>query len=186
MAYNPNNPNGQATMANSAPVVIASNQTAIPISDNGGIITVDGSVTVTQSTAASLKTQADILLNGNAVSVSNPLITLEVPVNIIPLTGSVTNSIISLVSGQAGGYKVYGWYVYNNNTVPLYLQFFNSVSPSFGTTTTPYYSIAIPASSGANVFGMGIYHSTAITIAATTGRNNTVGGGSLDYNIFYK
>jgi hypothetical protein len=31
MAYNPNNPNGQATMANSAPVVIASNQTAIAV-----------------------------------------------------------------------------------------------------------------------------------------------------------
>ena len=32
MSYNPNNPNGQATMAASAPVVIASNQTAVPIS----------------------------------------------------------------------------------------------------------------------------------------------------------
>lgn len=31
MAYTPNNPNGQATMANSAPVVIASNQTSVPI-----------------------------------------------------------------------------------------------------------------------------------------------------------
>ena len=31
MAYNPNNPNGQATMANSAPVVIASNQTAVDV-----------------------------------------------------------------------------------------------------------------------------------------------------------
>jgi hypothetical protein len=34
VAYNPNNPNGQATMANSAPVVIASNQSAVPISGN--------------------------------------------------------------------------------------------------------------------------------------------------------
>jgi len=32
MAYNPTNPNGQALMANSAPVVIASNQSAIPVS----------------------------------------------------------------------------------------------------------------------------------------------------------
>lgn len=31
MAYNPNNPNGQATMANSAPVVIASNQSNVPV-----------------------------------------------------------------------------------------------------------------------------------------------------------
>jgi len=35
MAYNPNNPNGQATMANSTPVVIASNQSAIPINQTG-------------------------------------------------------------------------------------------------------------------------------------------------------
>lgn len=32
MAYNPNNPNGQAVMADSAPVVIASNQSAVPVS----------------------------------------------------------------------------------------------------------------------------------------------------------
>lgn len=31
MAYNPNNPNGQAVMASSAPVAIASNQSAIPV-----------------------------------------------------------------------------------------------------------------------------------------------------------
>ncbi len=30
MSYNPQNPNGQATMANSEPVVIASNQSAVP------------------------------------------------------------------------------------------------------------------------------------------------------------
>lgn len=32
MAYNPQNPNGSATSANSAPVVIASNQSAVPVS----------------------------------------------------------------------------------------------------------------------------------------------------------
>jgi hypothetical protein len=46
MAYTPNNPNGQATMANSEPVVIASDQTAVPVSDNGQSLTVDGTVAV--------------------------------------------------------------------------------------------------------------------------------------------
>lgn len=46
MAYNPSNPNGQATMANSEPVVIASDQSAVPVSDNGGSLTIDGSVSV--------------------------------------------------------------------------------------------------------------------------------------------
>jgi len=41
MAYNPNNANGQATMANSAPVVVASDQSSIPINDASGSITVD-------------------------------------------------------------------------------------------------------------------------------------------------
>lgn len=40
---------GQALMAASAPVVIASDQTAVPISDAGGVITVDGTVAATQS-----------------------------------------------------------------------------------------------------------------------------------------
>ena len=40
---------GQETMSNSLPVVIASDQSAVPISDDGGSITVDGTVAATQS-----------------------------------------------------------------------------------------------------------------------------------------
>jgi hypothetical protein len=40
---------GQKTSANSAPVVLASDQSAIPITDNGGSITVDGTVSAVQS-----------------------------------------------------------------------------------------------------------------------------------------
>ena len=32
MSYNPSNPNGQAAMADSAPVTIANNQSAVPVS----------------------------------------------------------------------------------------------------------------------------------------------------------
>lgn len=41
MSYTKRNPNGQATKANSAPVVLASDQDALPITDNGGSLTVD-------------------------------------------------------------------------------------------------------------------------------------------------
>lgn len=34
MAYNPQNPNGQTTSANSAPIVIASDQSAVPVSSS--------------------------------------------------------------------------------------------------------------------------------------------------------
>lgn len=40
---------GQETMANSLPVVLASDQSAIPVTDNGSSLTVDGTVAATQS-----------------------------------------------------------------------------------------------------------------------------------------
>lgn len=45
---------GQKTMANSTPVVLSSDQSAIPITDNGGSLTVDGTVAATQSGAWSV------------------------------------------------------------------------------------------------------------------------------------
>lgn len=49
---------GQATMTNSLPVVLASNQTPIPISDNAGSITVDGSVSLTGTPNVSVTSSA--------------------------------------------------------------------------------------------------------------------------------
>lgn len=43
---------GQDTMANSFPVVIASDQTAIPVTDNGSSLTVDGTVAVSSISAS--------------------------------------------------------------------------------------------------------------------------------------
>jgi hypothetical protein len=83
LAYNPSNPNGQATMANSEPVVIASDQSAVPVSgtvelgggtteltfdvnitnasipvtDNGGSLTVDGTVTASQASSTAWRVQ---------------------------------------------------------------------------------------------------------------------------------
>lgn len=67
MSYNPQNPNGQATKANSSPVVLASDQDALPITDNSGSLTVD------QGTATNLKTQAENYQGGSAVGSGNPL-----------------------------------------------------------------------------------------------------------------
>lgn len=73
MSYNPSNPNGQSTMANSEPVVIASDQSAIPINDNGGSITVDGTVAVSGS-----------------VAVTGPLTDAELRASAVPVSGTVT------------------------------------------------------------------------------------------------
>lgn len=56
MAYNPNNPNGQATSANSEPVVIASDQSAIPVSASSLPLPAGAS---TEATLALIKAKTD-------------------------------------------------------------------------------------------------------------------------------
>lgn len=101
MAYNPNNPNGQAAMANSAPVVIASNQTAVPISDNSGSITVDGSVTVSGTVTANAGTGTQnvsvqnasipVTDNGGSLTVDGSVSVSNFPAT-QPVSGTVTVS----------------------------------------------------------------------------------------------
>jgi hypothetical protein len=88
MAYNPNNPNGQATMANSEPVVIASDQSALPVSDNGGSLTIDGSVSVSNFPAT------------QNVSVTNASIPVTDNGGSLTVDGSVTVS--GTVTANAG------------------------------------------------------------------------------------
>jgi len=100
-------------------------------------------------------------------------------------TGSITNTATA-VKASAG--QVYGWYFYNPNASVAYVQFFNTAAASVTLgTTTPVYSLGIPATSGANVMmPCGIAHSTAIAIGVTTTRaGSTAPGSSVDYNIFY-
>lgn len=66
MAYEQQNPNGQATMANSSPVVIASNQTAVLVDGSASTQPVSGTVTVTQGTGTNLHT----VIDSGAVTVS--------------------------------------------------------------------------------------------------------------------
>lgn len=56
--------NGQTAMASSIPVVIASNQSAIPITDNAGSLTVDGTVKVEGRGADGATTVGDPVLIG--------------------------------------------------------------------------------------------------------------------------
>jgi hypothetical protein len=58
MSYNPQNPNGQATMANSQPVVIASDQAVPVVSTDGANVTIgaktDAKSTATDTTSVSV------------------------------------------------------------------------------------------------------------------------------------
>lgn len=118
MAYNPNNPNGQATMANSAPVVIASNQSAVSVSaaqsgtwNIGTVSTINNPVTVAQATAGSLNatvvgtgTFAVQATQAGTWNISNISGTISLP------TGAATETTLaklplaqgSTTSGQSG------------------------------------------------------------------------------------
>jgi hypothetical protein len=146
MAYNPQNPNGQATMAASAPVVVASNQSAIPI------------IQTSSATVGGLT----------------------------PATGSsVGGSTAILITGSPS--QVYGWYFYNPNTIAAYISFYNLSSGIIVGSTSPFYVLVVPPVSGANVFGVGVTHGTAISIGISQGRSlGTAMSTAVDYNIFYK
>ncbi len=110
---------GQELMANSLPVVIASNQSAIPITDNSGSITVDGTVAATQSGTwnitnvsgtVSLPTGAATAAKqpalGTAGSASSDVITVQGIASMVPLlvdasgyTGNVAQITTSVTPG---------------------------------------------------------------------------------------
>lgn len=65
---------GQKTMADSIPIAIASNQTVIPINDNGGSLTVDGTVTANAGTGPWPVTD-----NGGSLTVDTP----QLPISLV-------------------------------------------------------------------------------------------------------
>jgi hypothetical protein len=59
MAYKPTNPNGQETMANSEPVVIASDQSAVPVS--GTVAVTNAGLTALNGAISGTEVQVDVL-----------------------------------------------------------------------------------------------------------------------------
>lgn len=87
MSYNPNNINGQSTMANSAPVVIASNQSALPIT---------GSQLAASTTAW---TSATGLNTSNTIAITN-LNTVSVTLS---NTSTMTAGVLTFEVSPDGG-----------------------------------------------------------------------------------
>jgi hypothetical protein len=125
---------GQNTMANSLPVTIASNQTAIPISDNGGSVTVDGSVTVSGTVTANTglsQPLTDAQLRASAVPISGTVtitpsgtqtITGSVSVSNFPATQPVSAASLPLPTGAATSSE--------QTTSNNYLAALNSLTPT--------------------------------------------------------
>lgn len=156
---------------------------------SGSVSISSGAVTVSQSTATNLKTQAESYQGGTAVSSTNPLYVAQLPVasgGVTAVSGASTGGSTAITIYASPG-QVYGWYFYNANSSVAYVHFYNTASAITVGTTAALYVLPIPASSGANVFGIGIYHSSSIKIGISTGRSSgTAVTSAVDYNIFYK
>lgn len=97
---------------------------------------------------------------------------------------------------KASGGSIYGWNIINSNTVPVYVKFFNSDSPTVGTTAVAR-TVMIPASDGIT---NGLYEietqlapvvdfSTAISVACVTGladNSTTAPSMAIHISVRYK
>lgn len=112
MAYNPNNPNGQATMANSSPVVLASDQSSLNVSVQNAVnVSVqNSSIPVTKSGTWTLDANSgvdigDVTINngsgsnsvniqdgGNSITVDGSVSVLNFPSNTIWKSGNYTTA----------------------------------------------------------------------------------------------
>ena len=140
MSYNPNNPNGSATSANSAPVVIASDQSSIPVA-----ATITGTPTISGS-----------------VSVSNFPATQPVSAVALPLpTGAATsalqtagNSTLSTINTTLGSPFQAGGSIGNTSfgisgSLPAGSNALGSVSVSNFPSTQPISATSLPLPTGA-------------------------------------
>jgi len=110
MTYNPTNPNGQATSANSQPVVVASDQSAVPVSGTVGITT-NSSVNVSQIAG----TTTDVNSGTKSAGTQRVVLATDQPqlTNALKVDGSaVTQPVSGTISASQSG----TWTVQPGNT----------------------------------------------------------------------
>jgi hypothetical protein len=178
-------------------VILASDQTVVPVSDNSGSLTVDAPVGtpafVRLSDGAAAITALPVTDNSGSLTVDAPVGT---PVFVTPTpstTGGWTpysfgalSTTVQTVKGSAG--TLGGYFIYNPNATVTYVQIFDVSGAVTLGTTAPTLSLGIPAASAANLEkALGSNFANAIKIAATTTRaGSTAPGTGLDVNFDYK
>lgn len=106
---------GQKTMANSTPVVLASDQAVIPVSDNGGSLTVDGTVAVS-SVGGTVTVSGTVTANAGTGTMTTKE-TRSTASSVTSVAGSATS--VSLLASNANRLAAT---VYNDSTAILYLK----------------------------------------------------------------
>lgn len=156
------NANGQATMANSAPVTLASNQSALPVTLTSTTLTGTSTVTSAPATSGGLTIKSAIMASGtNATSV------------------------------KASAGQLYKIEVTNNSTNIGYLKIYNTASAPTAGSGTPVIRIMCPASGGAfSTFAdVGVAFATGIGFTFTGGiadaDTTSVAASAFIVNLYY-
>ena len=202
---------GQTTMANSLPVTLASNQSAVPVLDTNSaaiktaVELIDNAVSgagfnITQVGGTNIDTNSGNKSAGTQrVVIATDQPQLTTPLNVTVQSGATGGDAIfhlasagstnaTVIKASAG--KVTGWYIYNSNAAARKVAFHNSASsPTAGSAI--YFTLMIPPSSGANVsFPSGIDFSAGIGITTVTGLADNdsaaVAANDLIINIFFR
>ena len=170
----------------------------MPVSDAGGSLTVDGTVTANLAAGTNNIGDVDVLtlpaLPAGTNAIGKLAANSGVDIGDVDVTSisAGTNTIgdVGVKPRTTGGLtifrsidldeteeeikatagQVFGWYLFNAHTATLYVKFYNATAANVTVgTTTPVLTIPVPAGSAANVFSeIGIAFGTAITAAATT------------------
>lgn len=168
---------GTGTEATALRVTVATDSTGVlSVDDNGGSLTVDGTVTANLAAGANNIGDVDVLTLPAIPAGTNDIGN----VGLAPRTsgGLTISRVISAASTNATSAKasagqVFGWYLSNINAAVRYLKLYNKASAPTVGTDTPVMTIAIPgnaAGAGATVeFTNGIAFATGIAYALTTG-----------------
>jgi hypothetical protein len=185
---------GNGTAAGSLRVSIASDST-------GQVAQASGPWTqnLTQVNSVALGSPSAYGTSPGAVNVPgvNAFVTNTVAVSFSPgTTSTLATSVFHAVSststfntakGSAG--NLYGLYAFNPNTSPCYVVFYNSTSPTIGTTTiVAAFEIQAGVSAQIPVGAIAMANfSTGITFATTTtDGGSTVCSTGLSTNVFYQ
>lgn len=205
-----------STAASTTPVGTSSNPlrvnptgtTAQPVTDNGGSITVDGTVALSGTSSVNVAQVAGATVNtGNGTASGSMRVTVASDNSTIPVSNSPTTSgglsISRVVSGastnatsaKASAGQVYTIMAHNINASVRYLKLYNKASSPTVGTDTPVLTLPIPGNSAGAGFvfdtgGAGIAFATGIAYAITTGvadsDTGAVAANEIVVNVLYK
>lgn len=205
-----------STAASTTPVGTSSNPlrvnptgtTAQPVTDNGGSLTIDGTVALSGTSSMNIAQVGGATVNtGNGTASGSMRVTVASDNSTIPVSNSPTTSgglsisrtisaaSTNATSAKASAGQVYTIMAHNINASVRYLKLYNKASSPTVGTDTPVLTLPIPGNSAGAGFvldtgGSGIAFSTGIAYAITTGvadsDTGAVSANEIVVNVLYK